>query len=79
MCPSRRLIVGGLASSDPENEFADALIAEGRLLERLSVMDEGTEARGELRGVLCGGGSFDRALWTRSSIFCIRFRRLFIW
>jgi hypothetical protein len=28
--------------------------------------------------VLCGG-SFDRALWTRSSIFCIRLRRLFIW
>jgi hypothetical protein len=55
------------------------LIAEGRLLERRSVTDAGTAARGELFGVLCGGGSFDRALWTRSSIFCIRLRRLFIW
>jgi len=71
--------VGGPASSDPENEGAEALIAEGRLLDRRSVTDEGTEARGELRGVLCGGGSFDRALWTRSSIFCIRLRRPFIW
>jgi hypothetical protein len=74
-----RLIGGGPASSEPENEGVDVLIAEGRLLERRSVTDEGTEDRGELFGVLCGGGSFDRALWTRSSIFCIRLRRLFIW
>jgi hypothetical protein len=72
-----RLIAGGPASSDPEYE--DVLIADGRLLERRSVTDEGTAARGELFGVLCGGGSFDRALWTRSSIFCIRLRKLFIW
>ena len=74
-----RLIVGGPpASWDPEYEGVDVLIAEGRLLERRSVTDEGTTARGELFGVLFGGGSFDRALWTRSSIFCIRLRKLFI-
>lgn len=60
----------------------DGLIADGRLLVRRSVIDAGTLAplpvRGELRGVLCGG-SFDLAEWTRSSIFCMRLRRLFIW
>jgi hypothetical protein len=48
-----RLIVGGPpASSDPEYEGVAVLIAEGRLLERRSVTDEGTAARGELFGVL---------------------------
>lgn len=59
------------------------LIADGRLLVRLTVTEAGTEVllaeRGELRGVLCGGGNFDRAECTRSSIFCIRLRKLFIW
>jgi hypothetical protein len=45
-------------------EVIDALIADGRLLVRRSVTDDGMvvplAARGELRGVLLGG-SFDRA------------------
>ena len=46
-----RLIVGGPpASSDPEYE--GVLTAEGSLLERRSVTDEGTAALGELFGVL---------------------------
>lgn len=91
---SRRLLGGGPVSSDADGKSEaspDKLKADGRLLERLTVTEEGTELpiagrgefrgefRGVLRGVLCGGGSFDRAEWTRSSIFCIRLRRLFIW
>ena len=52
---SRRLL-SGKESSDPVFEVIDALIAEGRLLVRRSVTDDGMEAplpvRGELRGVL---------------------------
>lgn len=76
-----RRVPSGAESSEPVFEVIDALIAEGRLLVRRSVTDDGIEAPlpvlGELRGVWLGG-SFDRAEWTRSSIFCMRLRRLFI-
>jgi hypothetical protein len=79
---SRRPL-SGTESSDPVFEVMDVLIADGRLLVRRSVTDDGTKAppavRGEFRGVFCDGGSFDLAEWTRSSIFCMRLRRLFIW
>jgi hypothetical protein len=75
-------LLKGTDSSDPVFEVIDALIADGRLLVRRSVTEDGTDAllpvRGELRGVLLGG-SFDLAECTRSSIFCMRLRRLFIW
>lgn len=75
---SRRLLGGGPVSSDADADAKseaspDKLNADGRLLERLTVTEEGTELpiagrgelrgefRGVLRGVLCGGGSFDRA------------------
>lgn len=79
---SRRVLLGGRASSDVGSEVIEVVsIAEGRLLVRLTVTEDGMlpAARGELRGVLCGGGSFERAEWTRSSIFFMRLRSVFIW
>lgn len=83
-----RVVVGGGPSSDIGSEATEGLMEEGRLLERRTVMEEGSAepapARGELRGELRGvvlrpGGSLERAECTRSSIFCMRLRRLFIW
>lgn len=91
---SRLLLLGGRAVSSSSCGASDVVegvaMFDGRLLVRLTVMEDGMLAsrcwlnalavRGEFRGVvLLGGGNFDRAECTRSSIFCMRLRRLFIW
>lgn len=61
--------VSGVSTDDPVTE-------DSRFEVLLTVTDEGI-APGDARGVVSrGAGNFDLADWTRSSIFCMRSRRL---
>ena len=73
------------AASEVPSAFEPKLLVGRRMLLRMVTEDgrlspSAEPVRGEFLGVPpLGAGSFDRADWTRSSIFCILPRRLLIW
>jgi hypothetical protein len=86
MCDSRLLGERGASSAGFSETANGVAILDGLLLVRRTVTEAGMlwlpstlPARGEPRGVVFEvGGRRERAVCTRSSIFCIRERRLFI-